>query len=107
MPTAQTSLVPAAATPSRILLMLEVTWGLGVGVWVQLVPSQCAAQVACLEPLVPVNPTAQTSDGPSAVTAVGPLACETASGIVVTLQLAPFQCHARNLVPVPVDSLPT
>src|SRR5262249_41345593 len=91
LPTAQTSLLETAATPSR---MLSAPPGLGLGTTLHLWPFQCSASVSRgLPEAAWKNPTAQTSVLEAALTASRLLFPPGALGLLMAFHAVPFQCR--------------
>src|SRR5947207_1261913 len=103
-PTAQTSLVETAVTPSRKLVCVL---GLGLATMLHCLPFQCSMKV-CSTPLALKEvPTAQTSLGETAATAWSPVLAPVV-GLFTTLHLWPFQCSISPCpLPLVGRKLPT
>src|SRR5215217_6772458 len=94
LPTAQTSLAEVAATAYKLLSPADP--GLGLGMILQLAPSQCMTNVVWSRrtPLVPL-PTAHASDEEMATMPLSTFSRLFVFGLGTIVQAAPFQCSIK------------
>ena len=86
VPTAQTSLEPAAE------IALRIPFSGGLAATVQVVPFQCSIRVCSKACASVYSPTAHASDGPTAATPERKFPLSPGDGLGTTAHEAPSQC---------------